>query len=96
MTYGPERLYSGSSGRWEDRIPPKTSWTGWESDAVEGGMFGAHLVVALGTVLEVVSVAVLHELLFPARGHFGRGADEVVFGPEVVDVVSGIDFLNVV
>ena len=95
LTYGPGRRCSGSSSRWGLEFLPERVGLG-ESDGVEGGMFGAHLVVALGTVLEVVSVAAIAHELFPACGHFGRGADEVVFGPEVVDVVSGIDFLNIV
>ena len=49
----------------------------------------------LSTVLEIVAVAVAHEL-FPLRGHLGRGADEVILGPEVIRVICGVNALNIV
>ena len=58
-------------------------------------MFRTHLVIALGAVLEIVAVAVAHEL-FPSSCHLSRGTYEVVLGPEVVGVICRVNALNIV
>ena len=68
---------------------------GRQSDAAEGGVLGADVVVAGGAVLEVVSVAVAGDLL-PFGSHGGGGVSEVVLGEEIVSVVGSVDLSNVV
>lgn len=58
-------------------------------------MFRAHLVIALCTVLEIISVAVAHELL-PPTGHLRRCGHEVIFSPEVIGIIGFVDALNII
>ena len=62
---------------------------------MESGMFRTDSIVVSGAVLQVVTVAVLRETL-PLSRHFCGGLYEIVFGTEVVGVVVGVDFSNIV
>ena len=58
-------------------------------------MFWTHLFVSLSAVLQIVSVAVLHEAL-PLGSHVSRGLAEVIFRTEVVLVVGTVYPLNII
>ena len=58
-------------------------------------MLGTDLIVLLGTVLEIVAVAVLHEPL-PFSGHLGGSGHEVVFGTEIVGIIGLVDAPDIV
>ena len=58
-------------------------------------MFRTHLFVSLSAVLQIVSVAVLHEAL-PLGSHVSRGLAEVIFRTKVVLVVGTVYLLNVI
>lgn len=59
------------------------------------GVFWAHLAVVGGSVLEVVTVPVLHKTL-PAGSHFSRGDHEVVLRTQIVAVVLLVYLSNIV
>ena len=58
-------------------------------------MFGTNLAIVGGSILEVITVAILFELL-PLGSHLGRSIDEVVFSTEVVAIVGLVDCSDVV
>lgn len=59
------------------------------------GMLGTYLVVVGGTVLEIVTIAVLLELL-PTGSHISGSIDEIVLSTEVVVIVGLVDASNII
>ena len=58
-------------------------------------MFRAHLTIIGRSVLEIITVTILHKFL-PFGSHLSRSLNEVVFRPQVVAVVGLVDFTNII
>ena len=65
-----------------------------EGHPIEGGMFGANLVIACGAILEQIAISVIGKIL-PPCGHIGGGSGEVILGAEPGAVVGLVDALNI-
>ena len=59
------------------------------------GVFRAHLTIIGRSVLEIITVTILHKFL-PFGSHLSRRLNEVVFRPQVVAVVSLINLSNII
>ena len=59
------------------------------------GVFRAHLTIIGRSVLEIITVTILHKFL-PFGSHLSRSLNEVVFGTQVVAVVSLINLSNII
>ena len=57
-------------------------------------MIGTHTFIPDGSVLEVVAVAVLHDVV-PLDGHLRRVERVIIFRIQIVDVILGINGLYV-
>lgn len=66
-----------------------------QGHAVKRGVLRTHPVVLLSPVLQIISVSVTHELL-PFGGHLSRSGYEVIFGAEVVGIISPVDAPDII